>query len=748
MMKKYKKAIDKLYNFSLFYKYAISDFPDWIPEHHKKRLLEFSEPEKDIRLVNFRENMADNVGYTAPYENDLMSEIKDKFIGMKYNFEYIIRLDMEEAEHGAVYGAGYEVKVKPLKIKEIFGNYYIRKIDDIKKLIASLQEFNLKTSDRSEFIEIIRSNDLFIDKSKIKLNVFYKNKRHQYNTIINIFNEAAPANARLSLAPEMQELKGYKQWTNRAKEKDVGSGLQIVFTTKVNDILGMSSRSEWNSCQDLRPGSTWHKERHNLGLLGSCISKNIGIIYLTDATDFEGRGEKMIYRATIWIVRDAIEKKDVLFIQQVYPENSVIVGEIFKKILQEKLQMPATLSKYNLFKYIENFKFNEEKEQPYSDNWLGRYVKEEALVELAKREPMAYFFKLTDLEQRSIIDYIIEHHDNAAIFIKPHWDNYYDLLLKAGKKYGLFYVLKTQPAIIENYNKFYEFILKLLGMIERGELEYKIYELLEYMVYLSNNGYDSISDSDTYKHIALVALSKKEAINPKFLKKEWKEYPEMLRLYFNEQPNVCKNIKYINMEWEEAEELLLHFSKFVNDEDEARILLEKAEGTNIYDEVVVNFIKRMPELCEEFSFPQEIIDKVLLEKLNNNPLGYVKYATINDDYISNVVNIFLNQDSHVLIPLLLNRYNIKLVFEEIISKAILKANSKAKNLGIFTSIAKNFAAYPIYCDEIINLCAENIDNFFFKRNIRDINTIDGGTFIQKIADKLGVSSLEIKDKIK
>ncbi|MFZ4795957.1 MAG: hypothetical protein ACOYMA_00590 [Bacteroidia bacterium] len=117
----------------------------------------------------------------------------------------------------------------------------------------------------------------------------------------------------------------------------------------------MSSRSEWDSCQDMRPGSAWLGQAHNLGTLGSCISKNIGVIYITDGSDFQGRGDKMIYRSAVWIVKNVETEEDVLFVQQVYPDNSAVVLEGFKNILSEKLGVKVVITGTNLIKYYEDY---------------------------------------------------------------------------------------------------------------------------------------------------------------------------------------------------------------------------------------------------------------------------------------------------------------------------------------------------------------------------------------------------------
>ena len=72
-----KKAIN------LFYKFAI-DYPDWIPDEHKRKLDRIDSIQKDPRLVDFKVPVEDRLDSPTTNEKEFMHEIKHQF-DMIYN---------------------------------------------------------------------------------------------------------------------------------------------------------------------------------------------------------------------------------------------------------------------------------------------------------------------------------------------------------------------------------------------------------------------------------------------------------------------------------------------------------------------------------------------------------------------------------------------------------------------------------------------------------------------------------------
>ena len=347
-----KKAIN------LFYKLAISDYPDWIPQEHKRKLERIKSIEKDPRLKDFRvllDNtiLPDESLIPTGYENSMITAILVEINAIRYMYNIIINK--------------YHIRSNANKIKEgCYEEIYkktMKALDDTRAIYNVLSDIN-------KIIECLRNNEIQIGHGKPKFSKFYNNIVNEHNKlrtfVYSIYKEIADENMLNLKIKKFEQLPGHEAWVNRVEEKNPNKGQEIVFTTKNKDILGMSSRSDWNSCQDLRPGSAWLDKMDNLGTIGSCVSKNIGIIYITDGSDFEGRGERIIYRSVVWIVKSLETNNDVLFVQKAYTIDSEVIKGIFKKILESQLGMAVTTSEYDLIKYEEEYQH-----PAYDDAHLG-----------------------------------------------------------------------------------------------------------------------------------------------------------------------------------------------------------------------------------------------------------------------------------------------------------------------------------------------------------------------------------------
>lgn len=104
------------------------------------------------------------------------------------------------------------------------------------------------------------------------------------------------------------------------------------------DILTMSMRGI-KSCQ------RWDGDYPRC-LIGSLLTKYVGIIYITSGADFGGYGPKMMRRSLVRYAIDADEHKPCLLIDKMYPNGQgADVDEetlrIFKKALESKTSLPV-----------------------------------------------------------------------------------------------------------------------------------------------------------------------------------------------------------------------------------------------------------------------------------------------------------------------------------------------------------------------------------------------------------------------
>lgn len=160
------------------------------------------------------------------------------------------------------------------------------------------------------------------------------------------------------------------------------SKLEIVFSADdegAYDISTMSMRGI-ESCQ------SWDGS-HRKCLIGSILSKFVGIIYLTSGSDFEGRGEKMIKRCIVRFGVNIKTKKPVLILDKMYYSHDSLVSDLFIDALKKRTNLPVldyssldsgddvSLEDISL-PYEEQMEKLQEFEYPYSDLGLEPVVKE------------------------------------------------------------------------------------------------------------------------------------------------------------------------------------------------------------------------------------------------------------------------------------------------------------------------------------------------------------------------------------
>ena len=150
-------------------------------------------------------------------------------------------------------------------------------------------------------------------------------------------NEIFKKNLNVSL-PELQSLYEFKEFSKR----NIGTGIkkyQVVFSSEGDqgawDICTMSERGI-SSCQ------SWnYSGEFNKALLGSILSKYIGIIYLTSGTEVKDRGSKMIKRCLVNFVVDPESRKPYIVINKMYDDLNIKILNIFKNVLKSKTKIPV-----------------------------------------------------------------------------------------------------------------------------------------------------------------------------------------------------------------------------------------------------------------------------------------------------------------------------------------------------------------------------------------------------------------------
>lgn len=112
-----------------------------------------------------------------------------------------------------------------------------------------------------------------------------------------------------------------------------GSGDKSAWDLATMSMRGISSCQSWDG--RMEGEGAVYKEC----LIGSILSRYVGIIYLTSGSDFEGRGEKMIKRCIVRFGINTQTKKPVIIMDRMYDSYVPQISELFENALQSKTNL-------------------------------------------------------------------------------------------------------------------------------------------------------------------------------------------------------------------------------------------------------------------------------------------------------------------------------------------------------------------------------------------------------------------------
>lgn len=136
------------------------------------------------------------------------------------------------------------------------------------------------------------------------------------------------------------------------------------------DIATISMRGI-KSCQ------TWDTIQSR-GLIGTCVSKYTGVMYITSGADFATMGSKMLRRALVRFAINNKNKEPALIIDRMYPDMDRSILDLFKAKLKEKSKVNVFYAQdlQSLGEYYvpaeEHNKFLQPNELSYMDNAINR----------------------------------------------------------------------------------------------------------------------------------------------------------------------------------------------------------------------------------------------------------------------------------------------------------------------------------------------------------------------------------------
>jgi hypothetical protein len=285
---------DYILKLSSLYLTAALKIPDWMPDWVKNDKNIKTSPEKYMKrmpIESFEEEtsitktipsehneFADNIWYEICKLNDLALSLIDE---------------------------------------RIIGETNLSKIDNLIDIFRDLNKTNINKSITDNII----LNDLGVGN---KIRVQKGQKFTSFYLLLKKVSDSIPQLA--NTLPPLENIKGFKKYS---PSKILREKLYIIFSTDPIDLLGMSVRSTWTSCQNIFNG------RYKEQAIGTALSSNIGIIYLTDKKDFEGRGFKMINRALVKVIYDSELDKAAIYIDRCYPSDSESINNLFKDAIKK-----------------------------------------------------------------------------------------------------------------------------------------------------------------------------------------------------------------------------------------------------------------------------------------------------------------------------------------------------------------------------------------------------------------------------
>jgi len=462
---------------SILYKLAV-ETPDWVPDDIKSFMGQIDKIEKDPRLKNFRAEIDGEI------VNNVKLEIFKDNLTNKILTQYNIVLKLKSALENV------DLKEKETRVNEILE---LLGTPSGKEPPEHEKGFHKELSDLSDqfsnfynnlTLDGLNKNKIAVGKNVFKISKYYgvllkkaktllKKINDYYNTkkgleYLKQFDEDKRNNflfylvasvERIKSFPEFDQIPGKKDWDLRAKSKD---NYYIVFTTDYNDILGMSSRSDWTSCQDIRPEKEIKDSSLYQQIIGSAAEPSVGIIYLTDGSQTK-YGEKMVARATIWILTDKETGKDVLSIQQIYPQNDPEISAVFKE----------ELKKHTGFDVVHIELDEKEAAEDYYANFELKYIKPYDDVGIKTKQDLVNIYDVKDELIENILETAREKLQLRHDLVKT------DIVNRASQRIGpkeISYIARTHE--LDDLSTASEIIEKILNE-ECGNIINLLYEYLE-----------------------------------------------------------------------------------------------------------------------------------------------------------------------------------------------------------------------------------------------------------------------------
>lgn len=339
------------YNILKIFKSAAEDIPSFYPEWVKnypdfKSIKSLSDIVKNIPIENYREKIQLNIDVLkVPYSikrnvlNNLLENINRLFLNFLTENENNISENISENIKDNIYDfARFIFKQVSVNNTHFFDKLLIS--DKLSDILALKGNFILKYEENvkgKNFIKTINvpNNTSLITACRMFINFCERLTKSNIDSPLK----------NISSLPEFNKL----TYLLNTKNNKNDSNYEIVFSKNPKDLLSMSIRSDWTSCQNLLR----KEDENNVKAIFSAISPYVGIIYITNNKNYQERGEQMIARAIVFYLENEDGTQSAIKIDNIY-SNYNNADQFFLKIFKESLQKHSNLK---IIDNTENFYF-------------------------------------------------------------------------------------------------------------------------------------------------------------------------------------------------------------------------------------------------------------------------------------------------------------------------------------------------------------------------------------------------------
>jgi hypothetical protein len=391
--------ISKKQIFQLF-KSAAEDiasfYPEWVKEHPEiKKLKLLTEVKKEIPVADYRESIQVDFAEMVSTDTVKSNNIND-FLGNVYAIisDYLDKINLKiRSLLDEAYGFSGTPSNDEATSEEEKKEENSKKVDLLNQLYNGLQELSASMEEDtivsksseinpttgqverklSKILVTARDVKFKVGKDTIYLpansfiptacSVFYKK-------YLSIMGEPPATDSSVDLL-NILSLDSYKRLEyavsekyEKELEKKKSQNFEIVFSKQPSDLLSMSIRSDWVSCQNLLREQT----SYNYKAIYSAVSPYVGIIYVTNKIPYKERGEEMVARALVFYLEHKNSDQAALTLGNVYTNfYPGYFDDLFRDSLRKHTDLPIISYNEASNNYYFPTEAKDTKEAPYFD---------------------------------------------------------------------------------------------------------------------------------------------------------------------------------------------------------------------------------------------------------------------------------------------------------------------------------------------------------------------------------------------